>query len=375
MASEMKDNFDINFDFGCCANSSDIKAQLVLRPQDTDLMYKLANCLGYERNYQESESLFLQVAQQAEEPIMAFEAWFRAGISSLLDQRVVNALEFFHQAGIFNKNNHDLHIYQGICYYRLGIKWRAIIHWWESMKLKETTTNRNLINRYMMDDVHPERNVLFPLCLGKGIDVGCCHRKTHPDAIGVDITPNGTAGSVGNATGKLSQANIVTSGDQLDMFVDGELDYLVQRHNLEHYQDIVKTLQEWKRVVKPGGILGMVIPDDEFCNTIQLDPTHLHVFTQSSFRRLIDLIGGLEILHMDVLLKDWSFVSILQKTEGFQEGELPIEYDYKSTMLRYEKEESLAMARMYEMVGDVVMAGECRLFAEKVVRSLLVLSG
>ena len=189
----------------------------------------------------------------------------------------------------------------------------------------------------MMDDVHPERNVLFPLCQGKGIDVGCSHRKTHPDAIGVDITPNGTAGSVGNATGKLSQANIVTSGDQLDMFVDGELDYLVQRHNLEHYQDIVKTLQEWKRVVKPGGILGMVIPDDEFCNTIQLDPTHLHVFTQSSFRRLIDLIGGLEILHMDVLLKEWSFVCILQKTEGFQEGEFPIEYDYKSTMLKYEK--------------------------------------
>ncbi|MCP4252939.1 MAG: methyltransferase domain-containing protein [Candidatus Scalindua sp.] len=371
----MKDNFDIKFDFGCCANSSDLKAQLVLQPQDTDLMYRLANCLGNDKSYQESESLFLQVAQQAEEPILAFEAWFRAGISSMLDQRVVNALEFFHQAGVFNKNNHDLHIYQGICYYQLGIKWRANIHWWESMQLKETTTNRNLVNCYMTDDVHPERNVLFPLCQGKGIDVGCSHRKTHPDAIGVDITRSGAVGSVGSATGKLSKANIVTSGDQLDMFVDGELDYLVQRHNLEHYQDTVKTLQEWKRVVKPGGILGMVIPDDEFCNTIQLDPTHLHVFTQSSFKRLIGLIGGLEILHMDVLLKDWSFVCILQKMEGFQKGEFPIEYDYKSTMLKYEKEESLAMARKYEMVGDVVMVGECRLFAEKVERSLLVLIG
>ncbi len=371
----MKDNFDINFNFGCNENSSCLKDQLDLRPQDTDLMYRLANCLGNEKSYQESESLFLQVVQQAEESIMVCEAWFRAGVSSLLDQRVVTALEYFQQAGLLNKNNHDLHIYQGVCYYRLGIKWRAILHWWESMKLKETATNRNLVNCYMVDDVHPEKNVLFPLCQGKGIDVGCSHRKTHPDAIGVDITPNGIAGSIGNATGKLSQANIVASGDQLDMFMDGELDYLVQRHNLEHYQDIVKTLQEWKRVIKPGGILGMVIPDDEFCNTIQLDPTHLHVFTQSSFRRLIDLIGGLEILYMDVLLKDWSFVSIMQKTEGFQEGELPIEYDYKSTMLRYEKEESLAMEKKYEMLGNAAMACECRLFAEKAERSLMVQHG
>jgi len=372
----MKANFNINFDFGCNENSSCLKDQLDSQPQDTDLMYKLANCLGNEKNYYESEVIFVQVAQQAQNPVMKFTAWFRAGISSLLDQRVVDALEYFQQAGIFDKNNHELHVFLGICYFQLGVKWRANIHWWESMKINETTINRSFVNRFMdNNDIHPERSALYPLCQGKGIDVGCGHRKTHPDAIGVDITPNGKAGSVGNVAGNISQADIQASGDQLDMIMDGELDYLVQRHNLEHYQDIIKTLQEWKRVVKPGGILGMIIPDDEFCNTIQLDPTHLHVFTRASFKRLIELIGGLKILYLEVLLRDWSFVCILQKTDGFPEGVFPPEYDYNNIMLRYEIEASLTKAEDYEEEGHDAMASECRSFAEKAEGALPVLSG
>lgn len=372
----MRDNFTINFDFGCKEDLTDLKNQLDLRPHDTDLMYKLANCLGNEKNYQDAEDVFVQVAQQTEDPVMKFTAWFRAGISSQLDERVVDALEYLKQAAIFDRNNHELHIFLGICYYQLGIKWRANIHWWESMKIDETTTNRNLVNSFMSnDEIHPERCVLYPLCQGKGVDVGCGHRKTHPDAIGVDVTPKGSAGGVGNVAGNLSQADIQASGDQLDMFKDGELDYLVQRHNLEHYQDIIKTLQEWKRVVKPGGILGMVIPDDESCNTIKLDPTHLHVFTRSSFKRLVELIGGLEILHMDVLLREWSFICILQKTEGISSGEPYPEFDYNESLLRYEIEATLKKAKEYERDGHIDMADECRSFAERTGGLMPVMSG
>ncbi|MBT6050728.1 MAG: hypothetical protein HOG49_28330 [Candidatus Scalindua sp.] len=91
-------------------------------------------------------------------------------------------------------------------------------------------------------------------------------------------------------------------------------------------------------------------------------------------KRLIDLIGGLEIQHMDVLLKDWSFVSILQKTDAFQEGVSPPAYDYENIMLRYEIEAYLTMARDYEIDGHDALAGECHLFAEKAERSLPALS-
>ena len=97
------------------------------------------------------------------------------------------------------------------------------------------------------------------------------------------------------------------------MLKDGELDYVVQRHNLEHYQDYIKALQEWKRVVKNGGVIGMVIPDDENCDTISLDPTHKHVFTQESLMRLMDLIGGFNLLDGDECVPQWSFFCILIK--------------------------------------------------------------
>ncbi len=158
-----------------------------------------------------------------------------------------------------------------------------------------------------------EMYVLMNYCTGKGIDVGCGSNKTHPDAIGVDITPKGMLWKFGNQKGQRSVADVNTSGENLEMFKDGDLDYVVARHNLEHYIDPIKVLREWKRVVRIGGIIGIVIPDNTYCDTISLDPTHYHVFTPESFRNLVELIGGLKIIKLEVCVEDWSFVCIMEK--------------------------------------------------------------
>lgn len=363
--------FNIFFDFSCNDDPAHLRNLLAMKPQEAWIMYRLANCLAKEKHYLEAENLFLQAAAQKIDTDLRAEAWFRAGIVSLLDWRVVNGLERLLKADIIKRNNHELHIFLGICYYLLGIKWRSNIHWWASMQIKKTPVNEDLVVRFMgIDEIHPERCILYPLCNGKGIDVGCGHRKTHPDAIGVDMVPKGTVIKVGCPRMKESQADIQASGDQLDIFRNGELDYLVQRHNLEHYQDIVKTLEEWKRVVKPCGLLGMVIPDDEHCNTISLDPTHRHVFTQSSFRRLIESIGGLKILHLGVLLKNWSFVCILQKTGDIQAITTAPEFDYNNLMRRYQIEQALMQSELYQKEADSHMSNECRTFAEKLGESI-----
>jgi len=92
------------------------------------------------------------------------------------------------------------------------------------------------------------------------------------------------------------------------MFSDGELDFVVARHNLEHYVDVIKTLQEWKRVLRVGGHLAIVIPDDTNLDTIHLDPTHKHVFTPDSFVRYIDLIGGFQVEKLEPVIPGWSFL-------------------------------------------------------------------
>lgn len=163
--------------------------------------------------------------------------------------------------------------------------------------------------------IHREHLALYPYCEGRGIDVGCGGNKIHPDAIGVDIIPKGKKGFFGSQQKIISQADIQSSGDNLNMFKDGELDYVVASHNLEHYKDLVKTLIEWKRVLKPGGVLGVILPDDTKINTIKLDPTHKHVFIPESFKNLVEIVGGFEIIRLEECIKDWSFLCVAKKKQ------------------------------------------------------------
>lgn len=167
-----------------------------------------------------------------------------------------------------------------------------------------------LENEQKLND--PEMIALYKYCKGLGIDVGCGSRKTHPSALGIDIIPKGVQGKYGSEKRMISQADICASGDNLYMFADGVLDYVVSRHNLEHYNDSLKALMEWKRVLKKDGILGVVLPDDDIVDTIKLDPTHKHVFTKESFKNFLKTIGGFKILKLESCTKT-SFVCIAKK--------------------------------------------------------------
>ncbi len=170
-----------------------------------------------------------------------------------------------------------------------------------------------------------ENSVLYPYCRGKGIDVGCGPHKIHPKAIGIDIAPKGTKfmppgrkDIPDRLGGLVCQADIQARGDDLFMFKDNELDYVVSSHNLEHYQDTIKTLKEWKRVLKPGGILGVILPDDTRGDSMHA-LGHKHSFTPESFKNLIELIGGFRIIKLEQLRLKYrqvlmeSFVCVMKK--------------------------------------------------------------
>ena len=162
-------------------------------------------------------------------------------------------------------------------------------------------------------DNHPERLAVLPYCKGRGIDVGCGYRKTLPACIGIDVIPKGQKGEAGVVRGRRSTADICASGDDLPMFSDGELDYVVARHNLEHYVDVVRTLQEWRRILKPEGHLCLVVPDERFIDTIALDPTHKHCFTPDSLDRIVALVGGFEQVVSRTVVPDWSFIAVYRR--------------------------------------------------------------
>ena len=112
---------------------------------------------------------------------------------------------------------------------------------------------------------------------------------------------------------------MVADGEKLP-FADRSFDSLVARHNLEHYVDTAGTLIEWRRVLRPGGALAVIVPDEERYagRTLDLDPTHYHGYSETALARLFGLIGGFERVTTAPVIHGWSFM--LTAERGADDG-------------------------------------------------------
>jgi SAM-dependent methyltransferase len=55
--------------------------------------------------------------------------------------------------------------------------------------------------------------------------------------------------------------NFITEGSTLEGIADATYDFVLSSHNLEHIANPIKALDNWKRVLKPRGLLLLVLPD------------------------------------------------------------------------------------------------------------------
>ena len=74
---------------------------------------------------------------------------------------------------------------------------------------------------------------------------------------------------------KSKLVNFLASGDDLP-FKDETLDYVFSSHVVEHFFDPIKAIEEWYRVVRPGGYIAMIIPhkDRTFDRNRELTPVN-----------------------------------------------------------------------------------------------------
>ena len=100
------------------------------------------------------------------------------------------------------------------------------------------------------------------------IDVGCGSKKRGQDYIGVDIYP-------------YPGVNIVHDVETGLPFKDNEIDEIYTSHFLEHTKDFVSTMEEFYRVLKPGGILEVIVPHWATC--VAHTEFHLRFFRFHSF--------------------------------------------------------------------------------------------
>lgn len=102
---------------------------------------------------------------------------------------------------------------------------------------------------------------------GRGIDIGCGPDPVRPDVVRFDI--------------EHGDANRITA------FVNEPegFDYVFSSHCLEHMSDADGAIQEWWKLLKPGGVMVVIVPDEDLYEQgywpSLFNPDHKFTFTIS----------------------------------------------------------------------------------------------
>ena len=86
-------------------------------------------------------------------------------------------------------------------------------------------------------------------------------------------------------------------------------------HAFEHSEHPVQTLKEFKRVVKPGGIIFISTPYPTFSQIFSMDKTHINVLNEWQISKLFKYVG-IELLQLKVIKPDtddantWNIITI-----------------------------------------------------------------
>lgn len=115
-------------------------------------------------------------------------------------------------------------------------------------------------------NIHPESELAHKYCVGKGLEIGgSIHNPFSLDTLNVDITDSMETKFKKEEVrlcGKALPVDIVAPGDAIPL-PDASQDFIVSSHVLEHFTNPVKALIEWDRLLKPGGIIFMIVPHKE----------------------------------------------------------------------------------------------------------------
>lgn len=105
---------------------------------------------------------------------------------------------------------------------------------------------------------------------GDGIEIGALHRPLrlppaarvrYVDVMGREDLIATHSSAVYGDLRWVVETDIVDDGERLATFADESLDFVVANHMLEHIEDPVAALQRLIRVLRPGGILFLTLPD------------------------------------------------------------------------------------------------------------------
>jgi UDP-glucuronate decarboxylase len=168
--------------------------------------------------------------------------------------------------------------------------------------------------------VHPEARWLQPYCKGLSVDIGCGFEKVAPDVLGIDKLAYGQSGGSGCMVGRASCADIQADANDLYFVADGTFDSAVSRHVFEHLPDPKATIKEWLRIVKPGGTLALVLPNDHWGDFLNMDSDHKFRCYPETVEEALRAVNGQAgsvrgelVENGRAVVENWSFFALLRR--------------------------------------------------------------
>jgi predicted SAM-dependent methyltransferase len=114
------------------------------------------------------------------------------------------------------------------------------------------------------------REIAFQYLKGEGIEVGALHAPLQvPDSVKVHYVDRMSVSDLRKQYPELGgldlvEADIVDNGETLSSIADNSWDFAIANHMIEHCQNPIGALENFLRVVKPGGLVYMGVPNKHY---------------------------------------------------------------------------------------------------------------
>ncbi|MCK5941267.1 MAG: class I SAM-dependent methyltransferase, partial [Planctomycetes bacterium] len=150
------------------------------------------------------------------------------------------------------------------------------------------------------------RGRLAPFLAGRIADLGHGGHKVHPDAVGVDFF-------------KFDETDWIGDVRDLWFFESQSFDSVYSSHCLEDLWHPHQALEEWTRVLRPGGHLSLYLPLRDFypnVGTPGANPGHKDDYVPEDVEQFLRELGHVDIVHSARVERENSFEVVARKQAG-----------------------------------------------------------
>lgn len=105
---------------------------------------------------------------------------------------------------------------------------------------------------------------------GKGLEIGPLHRPmVRHDGMDMDYIDRYSVAELREHYPELKkldlvEPNIIGNAEDLASVSDHSYDFLISAHVIEHMRNPIAALENWCRVVRPGGLIYLIVPDKRY---------------------------------------------------------------------------------------------------------------